>query len=102
MLDFSLGQMEHELKRASQIVNKVRDYSKKTVTREARVDLTSIVQEITQTLKVKFNNTVVDVRCAPDVDVEGDPVETEILFWNLLKNAMEESQKWNVLRFGSY
>lgn len=105
MLDFSLGQMEHELKRASQIVNKVRDYSKKTVTREARVDLTSIVQEITQTLKVKFNNTVVvDVRCAPDVDVEGDPVETEILFWNLLKNAMEESQKvecpevWVVLK----
>lgn len=74
------------------------------MTREARVDLTSIVQEITQTLKVKFNNTVVDVRCAPDVDVEGDPVETEILFWNLLKNAMEESQKvecpevWVVLK----
>ena len=69
------------------------------------MDLTSIVPEITQTLKVKFNNTVVvDVRCAPDVDVEGDPVETEILFWNLLKNAMEESQKvecpevWVVLK----
>ena len=103
MLDFSLGQMEHELKRASQIVNKVRDYSKKTVTREARVDLTSIVQEITQTLKVKFNNTVVvDVRCAPDVDVEGDPVETEILFWNLLKMQWKRAKKWNVLRFGSY
>ena len=94
MLDFSLGQMEHELKRASEIVNKVRDYSKKTVTREARVDLTSIVQEITQTLKMKFNNSVaVDAKSASDVAVEGDPVETEILFWNLLKNAMEESQK---------
>ncbi|MFQ9390880.1 MAG: hypothetical protein ACLR2C_02010 [Parasutterella excrementihominis] len=66
------------------------------------MDLTSIVQEITQTLKVKFNNTVVvDVRCAPDVDVEGDPVETEILSESS-ENAMEESQKWNVLRFGSY
>lgn len=86
--------MEHELKRASEIVNKVRDYSKKTVTREARVDLTSIVQEITQTLKMKFNNSVaVDAKSASDVAVEGDPVETEILFWNLLKNAMEESQK---------
>lgn len=94
MLDFSIGQMEHELKRASQIVNKVRDYSKKTVTREAKVDLTNIVKDIAQTLKMKFNScVVVEVKCSPDVYIEGDPVETEILFWNLLKNAMEESLK---------
>lgn len=91
VLLYSVSNMDKELGRASSIVNKVREYSKQTASRDSKVDISSILHEICQTLAVKFPEATLHT---PDIEesvfIEADAVEIEILVWNLLKNALEE------------
>lgn len=90
ILSFSLENFEKELKRATAIVNKVRQYARKQACRNQKVDFSACLAEIIQTMKVKYSGKVhLHVDFTKDIFIEGDRVEIEILVWILLKNAIE-------------
>ena len=80
--------------RAIAIINKVRSYAKATATREERVDLCRTLESVLQELKVKGISKVQVTRIMPtELPARGDPLELELLLWNLLKNATEAALK---------
>lgn len=92
LLDYSLKGLDQEIQRASRIVNKVRQYSKGTPDREQLVNISDSLKEICLTLGGKHKNAInVSTEIHDGLTIFGDPVEIEILCWNLLKNAIEES-----------
>ncbi len=92
ILSFSLENFEKELNRATSIVNKVRQYARKQACRDQKVDFSSCLSEIIQTMKVKYHGKVrLHVEFSHGIYVEGDQVEIEILVWNVVKNAIEGS-----------
>lgn len=92
ILVFSLKNFEKELNRATSIVNKVRQYARKQACRDQMIDLSSCLAEIFQTMDLKYKGEVrLHVDIPKGIFIEGDPVEVEILVWNLVKNAIEGS-----------
>lgn len=90
ILSFSLENFEKELNRATSIVNKVRQYARKQACRNQKVDFSACLEEIIQTMKVKYSGKVqLHVDFTKCIFIEGDRVEIEILVWNLVKNAIE-------------
>lgn len=76
--------------RAIAIVEKVRSYAKATATREAKVDLCGTVESVLKELRVKgIGKVAVRRTLPPALFAKGDPLEFELLLWNLLKNATE-------------
>lgn len=76
--------------RAIAIVEKVRSYARSEATREERVDLARTLSQVLTELRVKGIGKVEVSRSIPEkLPVRGDPLELELLFWNLLKNATE-------------
>ncbi|MCG5030786.1 sensor histidine kinase [Mesosutterella sp. OilRF-GAM-744-9] len=76
--------------RAIAIVEKVRSYARSEATREERVDLARTLSQVLTELRVKGIGKVEVSRLIPSsLPVRGDPLELELLFWNLLKNATE-------------
>lgn len=92
LLDYSLKGIDKEIQRASRIVTKVRQYSKGAPDRDQLVNISESLKEICITLGDKYRKNIsITSKIENGLNVFGDPVEIEILCWNLLKNAIEES-----------
>ena len=86
------GKISAQADRAIAIVDKVRSYAKSSARREERVELPAVIRHVLEELKVKgIGGVAVRTGMPEQLAVQGDPLEVELLFWNLLKNAVEAS-----------
>ncbi len=94
LLDYSITQMKDEIGRASAIVKRVRSYTKKDVDRSALINTSELINEVAHTLETRFNGEVsYKIQVDSATRVAGDPLEVQLLFWNLLKNAAEAAHE---------
>lgn len=90
MLKMSLGCMEKVISRTVAIVDKVRSYNKGGMKRGTGVDLEAALHTVATGLNPGLRSRVhITVTGLSHVWVTGDPLEIELLFTNLLKNASE-------------
>ncbi len=90
MLQMSLGCMEKVIARTVAIVDKVRSYNKGGMKRGTGVDLETALHTVATGLNPGLRSRVhITVTGLSHVWVTGDPLEIELLFTNLLKNASE-------------
>ncbi len=90
MLAMSRDRMEQVLGRTVAIVDKVRSYNKGGMKRGAGVDLEAALHTVATGLNPGLRSRVhITVTGVSHVWVTGDPLEIELLFTNLLKNASE-------------
>ena len=90
-LDFALGRILSENERASDIVEHVRGYARRRQRQIESIDLSFMIRKIASSLKASMTQT--DFVCnVPEVLVmEGDSLEIELIFRNLMKNAAESA-----------
>lgn len=89
---YGLTELDSQIHRASEIVKRVRLYAKHQATRTEIVDLSFICEDILKTMQVRYAGKVMfqsDIQ--PDLSIQGDPLECQLLVWNLLKNSVEAS-----------
>jgi two-component system sensor histidine kinase TtrS len=90
LIEMSLNGMSGELARMNEIVERVRLYAKTSTKRDATVDLKVIVSEVVNAFRLKYKSRAgYTVHLADGCLVQGDALEYQILFWNLIKNATE-------------
>lgn len=86
--------IENALATVTAIVEKVRSYNKGQAKRDSAVDLQSCLQSAVQGVNAKLlASTHVTVSGVEHLAVQADPLEAEILFHNLIKNAIEAAQE---------
>ncbi len=93
MLEKSVTAMTKELQRASDIVKRVRAYAKNKPQRTAPVELVPLIEEIVTTMKVKYEDRISFALELKDATVVGEPLEIQVLVWNLVKNAAEAASE---------
>lgn len=91
-LDFALNRMIRENQRASDIVEHVRNYAKRRDKDIQRVELQDLLQKVCKAVSSEAackTNVTIDLSVAGSVSLQADPLELELVFRNLLKNAVE-------------
>lgn len=90
-LDFALTRMIRENQRASDIVEHVRNYAKRRDKDIQSVDLPLLLQKICRSVSSEKarSDVTIDLSIAESVSLQADPLELELVFRNLLKNAVE-------------
>ena len=89
-LEKSSSSIEREAHRLVKIVDRVRSYIKATPTRHARCSLSDIAKKALLSFQHYADYTPnVEVAITPNLFVNGDELEIEILILNLLKNAAQ-------------
>lgn len=90
-LDFALTRMIRENQRASDIVEHVRNYAKRRDKDIQSVDLPLLLQKICRSVSSEKARPDVtfELSIAESVSLQADPLELELVFRNLLKNAVE-------------
>lgn len=90
-LDFALTRMIRENQRASDIVEHVRNYAKRRDKDIQSVDLPLLLQKICRSVSSEKArpDVTIDLSIAESVSLQADPLELELVFRNLLKNAVE-------------
>lgn len=90
LLASSLEKIRVQTDRMGAIVGKVRSYAKSDAKRDIRVDLSGTLKTVLSELRMKGIGGVQVASSVPEgLAVRGDPLEIELLLWNLLKNATE-------------
>lgn len=90
LLASSLEKIRVQTDRMGAIVGKVRSYAKSDAKRDDRVDFSGTLTTALSELRVKgIGNVKVASSVPVGLAVRGDPLEIELLLWNLLKNATE-------------
>lgn len=93
-LDRSLGGIRRSLARIQHIVEKVRSYSRGNVDRDARLNLAEVVTTARDSLSQSLRQALaIDITVDPALFVTGDRLELELLFNNLLSNAVTAAIK---------
>lgn len=88
MVDKALDAINAQARRVAEIVERVRAYAKHQPRLRSMCRLNDIIEQMIANFRLaKTSGTVVEVDVAPDIMVRADPVELELLFLNLLKNA---------------
>ena len=94
LLKLSLSCMEKSLARTVAIVEKVRSYNKGGINRGTRVDLEATIRTVANGLNPGLRSLVhITLTGVNHALVTGDPLEIELLFTNLLKNASEAASE---------
>ena len=78
-------------KKSSEIVNYVRSYGKKTAVRKM-INISQIIDDAVQNFvgaNFSDGNNPIQSSIEPDLTLEADPLEVEIIVLNLLKNAVD-------------
>ena len=90
-LDFALTRMIRENQRASDIVEHVRNYAKRRDKDIQSVDLPLLLQKICRSVSSEKarQDVTIELSIAESVSLQADPLELELVFRNLLKNAVE-------------
>lgn len=88
-LESSLKGLARGLNRASSIIEKVRSYSKGDVDRDCRLNLAETIVTARDSMPRELLRALhIQVEVADNMTVLGDQLETELLFNNLLSNAV--------------
>ena len=91
--EVALSGIIKETERISGIVDRVRQYAKSQRTAHVSMDLVNRIHEALRVLQMTYPETIhVDVRLLDKAPMLGDPLEVELLVFNLLKNAVEATQ----------
>ena len=86
LLASSLEKIRVQTDRMGAIVGKVRSYAKSDAKRDDRVDFSGTLTTVLSELRVKgIGNVKVASSVPVGLAVRGDPLEIELLLWNLLK-----------------
>ncbi len=89
MMEKGIERVDHQIQRASEVVNQVRSYAKGQRQRQA-IDLGKTAGKILRDIQASSPDTAVELkREGESLIVEANPVELEIILINLVKNAIE-------------
>ncbi len=90
-LDFALGRILSENERASDIVEHVRGYARRRQRQIESIDLSLMIRKISSSLKASMTQTDFVCSVPEGLAMEGDSLEIELIFRNLMKNAAESA-----------
>lgn len=89
MMEKGIERVDHQIQRASEVVNQVRSYAKGQRQRQA-IDLGKTAGKILRDIQASSPDTEVELKKeGENLIVEANPVELEIILINLVKNAIE-------------
>ena len=91
LLDF-LEKIIHNTQRASQIVERIRDFIRPVATRRESVDLDHIVREVIELVADEAKSCNITLSIAPvdfPVMVTGDPIQLSQIVLNVVRNAIQ-------------
>lgn len=89
MMEKGIERIDHQIQRASEVVNQVRSYAKGQRQRQA-IDLGKTAGKILRDIQASSPDTEVELKKeGENLIVEANPVELEIILINLVKNAIE-------------
>lgn len=90
VLQETLQRITHQSETAAQIVNKVRAYAKQHSAEKVRVNLLALLKKSIQKFKqIKGSRLSFDLNCPETIEVEVDPLESDLVLYNLFKNSLE-------------
>ena len=90
LVDKAMTGAEQEARRIAQIIDRVRGYARKQERQAERTNLRDIIQTAKKNLSVALKKAVkIELMLAPQAYVMGEPLELELLFLNLMKNAAQ-------------
>lgn len=95
LIDETLGKIEAQSHRASEIIRRIRRFVKKPAVGKEVLSLSSLLEETRQFAEVDARNNEGDVEIvvADDVpDVLADPVQVQQVALNLIRNALESTR----------
>lgn len=84
-----LDEISMQVVRADEIIQKVRDYVKNKRTSPKAFSLIELLNHTIKIFEISHENCYFDISKVEDVNVYGDPLEVELIFSNLIKNAYE-------------
>lgn len=90
-LEFALGRILAENERASDIVERVRDYARKRRRQITPVDLTQMSAKVVSSMRASNARVSFESEVPAGLFVEGDSLEIELVLRNLVKNAGESA-----------
>lgn len=89
--------LDRSITRVQHIVEKVRNYNKGEVKRDTELFLSATIKTAVDSLsRLATEGIRIDYAIDPELKVLGDPLETELLFYNLLSNAAAASKESRV------
>lgn len=90
----SVDGIDRSLQRIGRIVEKVRSYSRGAVNRDQRLSLLTVVRTARDSLPRALREAMeVDISIDPSLFITGDELEAELLFNNLISNAVTAAMK---------
>lgn len=90
VLQETLQRITHQSETAAQIVNKVRAYAKQHSAEKVRVNLLALLEKSIQKFKqIKGSGISFNLSCSEVIVVEVDPLESDLVLYNLFKNSLE-------------
>jgi len=103
----NLGLISEQVDRASKIINRIRELTRKTDQQKKSVNIESIIRENIEFLKPQFDLTQVEIILEVEEglpEVMGDKIRLEQVFLNILTNARQamENSKERRLRIRVY
>ncbi len=84
-----LDEISMQVVRADEIIQKVRDYVKNKHASPQVFSLRELLNHTIKIFEISHENCYFDISKVEDIDVYGDPLEVELIFSNLIKNAYE-------------
>lgn len=88
----TLDNMNVQIQRMNQIVERVRDYARTPISRRVPLDLNVIVQKVIKVFSQTYPRVQFELQDNP-CKVNGDPVEVDLVVRNLLRNAVEATKE---------
>lgn len=88
----TLDNMNVQIQRMNQIVERVRDYARTPISRRMPLDLNVIVQKVIKVFSQTYPRVQFELQDNP-CKVNGDPVEVDLVVRNLLRNAVEATKE---------
>lgn len=84
-----LEEITEQVMRADEIIQKVRNYVKNKSTNPQPFNLKKLLIHTIKIFEISHGDCRFDISAVEDVDVYGEPLEVELIFSNLIKNAYE-------------
>lgn len=90
VLQGTLQRITHQSETAAQIVNKVRAYAKQHSAEKVKINLRALLEKSIQKFKqIKGLGLNFELKCPETIEVEVDPLESDLVLYNLFKNSLE-------------
>lgn len=90
LVDKAMTGAEQEARRIAQIIDRVRGYARKQAREAVKTDLNPVIQTARKNLSAALKKAAsIELNLAPHAYIMGEPLELELLFLNLMKNAVQ-------------